>query len=93
MPLGREVGLGPSDILLDGDQLPSPKRRHNPPIFGPCLLLPNGWTIKMLLGTKVGLGPGHIVLHGFPALHTQKGVQPPPPIFGPCLLWANGRPS
>jgi len=31
MPLGTEVGLGPGDIVLDGDPAP-------PPIFGPCLL-------------------------------------------------------
>jgi len=44
VPLSREVGLGPSDIVLDGDPAPIPKRGHNPPIyFGPCLLLPNGW--------------------------------------------------
>jgi len=43
MPLGRKVGLDPSDIVLDGDPAhPSPKRAE-PPIFGPCLLWPNGW--------------------------------------------------
>jgi len=26
MPLGMEVGLGPGDFVLDGIQLPSPKR-------------------------------------------------------------------
>ena len=46
MPLGTEVGLGP------GDQLPSavrwgpsyhPKGHSRPlPLFGPCLLWPNG---------------------------------------------------
>ena len=35
MLLGREVGVGPS---------PSPKKGVQPsPIFGPCLLWPNGW--------------------------------------------------
>jgi len=43
MPLGTEVGLGPGDIVLDGDPaLASPKRAQLP-IFGPCLLWPNGW--------------------------------------------------
>jgi len=28
MPLGRDVGLGPSDIVLDGDPVPLPKRLH-----------------------------------------------------------------
>jgi len=36
MPLGTEVGLGPDDIVLDGNTAPLP-------IFGPCLLWPNGW--------------------------------------------------
>jgi len=43
MPLGMEVGLGPSDIVLDGDPAPLPKKGAEPPIFGPCLLSPNGW--------------------------------------------------
>jgi len=45
MPLGREVGLGPSDIVLDGDPAPLllPKKGQRPPIFGPCPLWPNGW--------------------------------------------------
>jgi len=30
MPLGMEVGLDRSDIVLDGTQLPSPKREHSP---------------------------------------------------------------
>jgi len=41
MPPGVEVGLGPGHIVLDGD-LASPKGTHTP-IFGPCLLWPNGW--------------------------------------------------
>jgi len=44
MPLGREVGLGPSDIALDGDQAPPPENGGRvPTIFGPCLLWANGW--------------------------------------------------
>jgi len=42
MPLGMEVGLSPSNFVLDWD--PSPKRGWSPcPIFGPFLLWPNGW--------------------------------------------------
>jgi len=33
MPLGRKVGLGPSDIVLHGAQLPFPKRGQSPPNF------------------------------------------------------------
>ena len=38
----RKVGLNPNGIVLDGTQLPSPKRGQSPLIFGPCLLWPNG---------------------------------------------------
>jgi len=37
MPLGSEIGLGPGDIVLDGDQaLPHWKGHSSPPLFGPC---------------------------------------------------------
>jgi len=44
---GQTVGwikmkLGTGHIVLDGDPAP-PKRGTVPPIFGPCLLWPNGW--------------------------------------------------
>ena len=42
MPLCKEVGLDPSIIVLDGDPAPLPKKGTEPPIFGPCLLWPNG---------------------------------------------------
>jgi len=42
MPLGRKVGLDPGDIVLHGDPALLPKR-GKAPIFGPCLLWPNGW--------------------------------------------------
>ena len=42
MPLGTEVGLGRGHIVLDGDPAPPPQRGIAP-IFGPCLLWPNGW--------------------------------------------------
>jgi len=35
MPLGREVGLGPSDFVLDGDPALSPKMGAEPPNFWP----------------------------------------------------------
>ena len=44
MPLDMEIGLGAGDIVLDGEQLPLPKKlAATPPIFGLCLLWPNGW--------------------------------------------------
>ena len=42
--LGMQVGLGPVHTVLDGD--PAPPKGAQPPIFGPCLLYPNGWMDK-----------------------------------------------
>jgi len=42
MPLGVEVGLSPVDFVLDGDPAAPPVKEAEPPIFGPCLLRPNG---------------------------------------------------
>jgi len=39
MPLGTEVGLDPGDF---GTQLPPEKDAVPHPLFGPCLLWPNG---------------------------------------------------
>ena len=50
MPLGREIGLGPGDIVLDGNPALPPKGAQ-PPIFGPCLLWPNGRPSRLLLST------------------------------------------
>jgi len=50
-----EVSLGPRVIELDGDPLayPNPplKKGNSPPIFGPCLLWPNGRPPQLLLST------------------------------------------
>jgi len=61
MKLVMEVGLVPSHIMLDGDPALPQKGAQQPPIFGPCLLWPNGWRIKIAHSTEVGLGPGYIV--------------------------------
>jgi len=42
MPHGTEIWLAPDHIVLDGDPAP-PSKWAQPPIFGPCLLWPNGW--------------------------------------------------
>jgi len=47
MPLGMEVGLGPDDFVLNADPVCSRKKGTAPhPIFGPCLLWPNGWMVQ-----------------------------------------------
>jgi len=47
MPLGKEEGLGPGHIVLDRD--PAPPKGAQSPIFGPCLLWPNGRPSPQLL--------------------------------------------
>ena len=42
MPLGMVEGLGPGDIVVDGDPAPPQKGAQQPPLFSPCLLWPNG---------------------------------------------------
>jgi len=88
-PLGTEAGLGPGNIVLDGD--PAPPKRGTVPQFSVHVRYGQtaGW-IKMPLGTEVHLGPDNIVLDGDPASLPLKGAQQPPPLFGPCLLWPNG---
>ena len=67
-PLGRDVGVDPSNIVLDVRWRPSsPKFSAHV-----CCVQMAGW-IKMSLGTKVGLGPHHIVLHGDPRLLWPNG--------------------
>jgi len=44
MKLGKQVGLGPGHIVLDGDPAPLLQRGiAPPPNFGPYLFWPNGW--------------------------------------------------
>jgi len=79
VPLGREVGLGPSDVVLDGDPAPPPQKGGTAPSqFSADVYCgqTTGW-IKMAPGVEVGLGPGHIVLDGDPASISKKGAQPP----------------
>ena len=63
----------------------SPHRGTASPLFGPCLLWPNGWMDQDATWYEDRLGPGHIMLYGDPAAPFQKGAHPP--IFGPRLLW------
>jgi len=39
MPLGREVGLGPSNIMLDGDPSPPPQKGGRTPNFRPMSIV------------------------------------------------------
>jgi len=85
MPLGMEVGLVPGHIVFDGDWGPSAtlpqKWGAKPPIFGPCLLWPNGWMDEA--ATWYGYRPRprpHCIIMGpsspFPL--SRKGLSSPP---------------
>jgi len=90
IPFRTEVGIGPGEIVLNGDSAPL-ERGTSLPHFSVHVYCGEmaGW-IKVPLDTEVDLGPGHIVFDAAP----RKGAQqPPPPLFDPCLLWPNGRPS
>jgi len=71
--LGREVGLSPSDIVLDGDPAPLPIMGGAPQFSAHVYCGQTaGWT-KMPLSTEVDLNQGHIVLDGNPT-PTGKGA-------------------
>jgi len=69
MSLGTEVALGPSDIVLDGTQLPHAKGQSSPsPTFRPTSLwhgrpsqqlLPKVWWANEQARIKVGVDPRH----------------------------------
>ena len=85
MSLGREVGLGQTGIVLDGDPaISSPKSGQGPQFSAHVYCGQTAGWIKVALGMEVGLGPADIVLDGEPA-PPEKRAQPHP-IFSPCLL-------
>ena len=47
-----------------------------PSVCNAGVLWPNGWMIKMKLGTQIDLGPGHTVRWG-PSSPSPKGSQTP----------------
>jgi len=63
MPFGSEVGLSPSDIVLDGTKVPR-KREHSRSFSAHVCCGQTAAWIKMPLGTEVDLGPGHVVADG-----------------------------
>jgi len=88
MPLCMKVGLSPGDFVLDGDPAPYPKWAEPNPIFGPCLLWPNGCMDQD--ATWYGGRPWltqHCVRYG-PSYPRKKGT-PMHPILA-SVLWPNG---
>jgi len=91
MPLGREIGLDPGDIVLDGDPAPP-----SPPKGGGTADLtfrPMSIVVKLLDGSRWNLtcrqasAWPHCV-RWEPSCPSSKVVQHP--TFGPYLLWPNG---
>ena len=83
IPLGTEVGLDPSDIVLDGDRAPKKGAQPPPQFLAHVCGQTAGW-MKTPLGTEVDLRPGHIALDGVPTLR-ETGTAAPH-VFGRCLL-------
>jgi len=91
MPLGREVGLGLRDIVLDGGtQLP---QRGTSPNFQPMSVAAKGWMDQdaTWYWDRAGLRP-HCVWWRPSSPSPPEGAQQPPH-FGWCLMWPNSRPS
>jgi len=95
-----EAGLGPGQIVLNGDPAPSPKGDSSPPqkVGRAAQFLAHvycgqtaGW-IEMPLSREVGLRPGDIVLDGDQAPFPKRGTAPQ--FLGTCLvakrLYASG---
>jgi len=64
MPLGTEVGLGPGDIVLDGNPAPPWREAQQPPHFSAnvcCGLWPNGRPSQQLLSYCLSYSTSHKV--------------------------------
>jgi len=85
MPLGREVGLGPGNVVRWGPA--PPLKGTRPPIFGPCLLWPNGRLSQLLLSSCL-----HSSSQSVPVLYNGPPLPPqncpfPWGIWTPCNTW------
>jgi len=78
MKLGKQVGLVPGRIVLDGDPAPPPPNGHSLPQFSANISCGQmaAW-IEMSLGMELGLDPGNFVLEGDSAPPPQKGDRAP----------------
>jgi len=74
MPLGRKVGLDTSDLVLDGDPPPLPKKGGTDPQFSAYVYCAQmaAW-IRMPLVMEVGLDPRDILLDGDPSPLPKRG--------------------
>jgi len=93
MPLGMEVGIDPSDFVLDGDSAPFPKKGGEPQFSAHVYCDQTAGWMKTPLGTEVDLGPCHIVLDGDPAPPQKGHSSPLSPLFSAHVYCGHGRPS
>jgi len=77
MGLGMEAGLGPGTLCLMLTQLPSPRRRQSPPIFGPFLSWPNGWMRHDATWYGGRLQLRRLCVRWGPTTFPKKGSEPP----------------
>jgi len=90
-PSNRLATIHPGDVVLDWDPAPPRKGGRSPsPIFGPCLLRPNGCMDQDATWYGGRPQPRRHCARWGPRSPPQKGAEPPPPIFGTFLLWPNG---
>jgi len=87
MPLNRKVGLNPSNIVLDGAQLPLPQKGGRAPQFSAYVYWCQtaGW-MEMPFGTEVDLSPGHFVLDRDSAPPARKRGTAAPTYFRPMSI-------
>jgi len=88
MPLGTEVNVGSGDLVLDG--VTAPPKRGTAPVFGSCLLWPNGWIDEDATWYGSRPRPDHIVLDRVPALH-KRGTSAP--LFSAHVYCGHGCPN
>ena len=72
-----------------GNQLPSPKKGAEPPVFGPFLLSPNGWMHQGATRYGGRSQPRRLCVTWGARFPSHEGSQPP--IFVQCPLWPNDR--
>ena len=77
MPLGTEVGLGPGDTVRWGpSSSPPPKKSAQLPIFGRCLLWPNGCMYQDTTWYGGRPQPRRNCVRWRPSSPSSRGAQP-----------------
>ena len=75
------ISLSPGDFVLAGGPSHLPQKGRSAPIFGLCLLRPNGYMDQDATWYGGSLGSDDIVLHEDPAPTPHKRGHSPPPQF------------